>query len=115
MRQLGSVMGIAVMGAVLQNRAVAYAEGLVAGKLAGVPFVPYTTKQQIITAVGSSMTNMGEFVHAMRTTFIVAIVVLAVGSLVALLIRSHVAKTVVPAEEGPLEDPARVDQALRRA
>jgi hypothetical protein len=38
----------------------------------------------------SRATVMGEFVHAMRTTFIVAIVVLAVGSLVALLIRNHV-------------------------
>ena len=138
MRQLGSVMGIAVMGAVLQNRAVAYVEASVAGKLAGVPFVPDAAKQQIIHAVGSSVTNMGdmayggggapqtpaaikdllaqvpanmvqqvtdffkdlfsratimgEYVHAMRTTFVVAIAVLAVGSLVALLVRNHVAK-----------------------
>ena len=52
----------------------------------------------------SRATIMGEFVHAMRTTFIVAIVVLAVGSLVALLIRSHVAIKAVPAQEGPLEE-----------
>jgi EmrB/QacA subfamily drug resistance transporter len=150
MRQLGSVMGIAVMGAVLQNRAVAYVEGSVAGKLAGVPFVPDAAKQQIIKAVGSSVTNMGDmafggggapqmpaaikdllaqvpanmvqqvtdffkdlfsratimgdYVQAMRTTFIVAIVVLLVGSLVALLIRSHVAKKVVVVDEGPAEE-----------
>jgi hypothetical protein len=49
----------------------------------------------------SRATIMGEYVHAMRTTFIVAIVVLAVGSLVALLIRNHVAKRAVePLAEG---------------
>ena len=150
MRQLGSVMGIAVMGAVLQNRAVAYVEASVAGKLAGVTFVPDAAKQQIISAVGSSVTNMGdmayggggapqmpaaikdllakvpanmvqqvtnffkdifsratimgEYVLAMRTTFIVAIVVLLVGALVALLIRNHVVKKAPPAEEGSLEE-----------
>ena len=63
MRQLGSVMGIAVMGAVLQNRVVVYVEGSVAGKLAGVPFVPDAAKQQIIDAVGSSATNMGDMAY----------------------------------------------------
>jgi EmrB/QacA subfamily drug resistance transporter len=150
MRQLGSVMGIAVMGAILQNRAVSYVEGAVSGKLAGVPFIPDAARQQIIHAVGSSVNNMGEmaygggggmtqppaavkdllaqvpanmvqqvtqffqdlfsratimgeFVHAMRTTFIAAIIALVVGSIVALLIRNHVpAPAAVPTAEEAL-------------
>jgi hypothetical protein len=41
---------------------------------------------------------MGEFVHAMKTTFLASMVVLVAGSLVALLIRSHVTKAPAPAE-----------------
>jgi EmrB/QacA subfamily drug resistance transporter len=60
-RQIGSVLGIAVMGAVLQNRAVAYIQSGVAAKLdaASLPLTE-TMKQQIIDAIGSSAVNMGE-------------------------------------------------------
>ncbi len=60
MRQLGSVLGIAVMGAVLQNRAIAYLEQTVTAKLDAVPFIPAAAKEQIITGVTSAVTNMGE-------------------------------------------------------
>lgn len=61
MRQIGAVLGIAVMGAVLQNRAVTYIQEGVAAKLDAAPFpLPAGTKQQILDAVGSSAVNMGQ-------------------------------------------------------
>ena len=60
-RQIGSVLGIAVMGAVLQNRAIVYIQDGVAAKLDAAPFpLPAGVKQQIIDAVGSSGVNMGQ-------------------------------------------------------
>ncbi|MBC7292748.1 MAG: hypothetical protein H5T84_01350, partial [Thermoleophilia bacterium] len=60
-RQIGSVLGIAVMGAVLQNRAVAYIQAGVAQQLDAAPFpLPAAVKQQIVEAVGSSAINMGQ-------------------------------------------------------
>lgn len=61
MRQIGAVLGIAVMGAVLQNRAASYIQEGLAAKLDAAPFaIPDTAKQQILEAVGSSATNMGQ-------------------------------------------------------
>lgn len=39
---------------------------------------------------GMEAAAMGESVHAMKTTFFASMIVLAVGSGIALLIRSHV-------------------------
>jgi len=135
MRQLGSVLGIAVMGAILQNRAVTYLEEAVTEKLDAVPYLPAAIKEQIITGVTASVTNMGEmrasggsmgeppqavkemlaqappqaaallqelfsrdlimgeFVSAMKTTFLASMMVLVAGSVIALLIRSHVQRS----------------------
>ena len=61
MRQIGSVLGIAVMGAVLQNRAATYIRDGVATQLDTAPFpLPAAAKQQIIDAVGSSAFDMGQ-------------------------------------------------------
>ncbi len=61
MRQIGSVLGIAVMGAVLQNRAVTYVQEGVGAKLDAAPFaLPAGVKQQILDAVDSSAFNMGQ-------------------------------------------------------
>ncbi len=61
MRQIGSVLGIAVMGAILQNRAVAYLQTEIGTKLDAAPFaLPAGTKQQILDAVASSAVNMGD-------------------------------------------------------
>lgn len=61
MRQIGAVLGIAVMGAVLQNRAVTYITQGMAAKLEAAPFPLSTTvKQQILETVTSSAINMGE-------------------------------------------------------
>lgn len=60
-RQIGSVLGIAVMGAVLQNRAVAYIQSGVAARLDSAPVaLPPGVKEGIVEAVGSSVVNMGE-------------------------------------------------------
>jgi EmrB/QacA subfamily drug resistance transporter len=60
MRQLGSVLGIAVMGAVLQNRAVIYLEELASVKLSAAPFIPADAKAKIVASVGGTVKNMGE-------------------------------------------------------
>jgi len=60
-RQIGSVLGIAVMGALLQNRAVTNIQGAVAAKLDAAPFpLDAGTKQVILDAIGSSAVNMGQ-------------------------------------------------------
>jgi EmrB/QacA subfamily drug resistance transporter len=134
-RQIGAVLGIAVMGAVLQNRVVMYVQDGIAAKLDSAPFpLPPGTKEQIIDAVGSSAINMGqmragggltgampdnvtsmleqvpdsvaaqvvdffkdlfnmdfimgEFARAMRTTYVFSIVLVVVGALLALGVRS---------------------------
>jgi MFS family permease len=60
-RQTGSVLGIAVMGALLQNRAVAYFRDSVGAKLDAAPFPLGTeVKQQITDALGSVTLNMDD-------------------------------------------------------
>ena len=60
-RQIGSVLGIAVLGAVLQNRAVVYIQAGISAKLDAAPFpLPAGVKKQILEAIGSSAINMGE-------------------------------------------------------
>jgi uncharacterized membrane protein len=60
MRQLGSVLGIAVMGAVLQNQAVLNIQQSVAAKLAPLSFLPEAAKAAIVKSAGQAMTKMGE-------------------------------------------------------
>jgi len=140
MRQIGAVLGIAVMGAVLQNRAVAYMQDGVAVKLDAAPFaLPPAAKQAILDSVGSSAINMGEmraggglggpipkevadmlaqapasvadqataffkglfsvdfimgeFARAMRTTYVLSVVLMVVGALLALSVRARLKKT----------------------
>jgi MFS family permease len=58
-RQVGSVLGIAVMGALLQNRAAVYIQASISAKLDAAPF-PLTAevKQQILTSVAN--VDMGQ-------------------------------------------------------
>ena len=108
MRQVGSLMGIAVLGAVLQNRVTAnITEGVQA-----IAQIPEALKQKIIAAAaggsmqmsvpggGSGMPAMakammetlfkGWFTNAIASTFVVAVILAVVGGLCALLLRSHV-------------------------
>lgn len=116
-RQIGSVLGIAVMGAVLQNRAVSYLREGIAAQLDAAPFtLPPGTKEQILDAVGSSAINMGEmqaggglgaalpenlismdfimgeFARSMRTTYLVSIILMVVGAALALATRGRLKK-----------------------
>jgi len=114
MRQIGSVMGIAVLGAVLQNRLV---HNIRVG-VETLPGLPVQVKQQILAAAsgggrmsmpaaapnaaGSSSPqaqNMAAqladlfrawFTSAIDTTFVVGVVAALIGALAALVIRSHV-------------------------
>jgi EmrB/QacA subfamily drug resistance transporter len=135
MRQVGSVLGIAVMGAVLQNRAVLYIQAGVSAKLDAAPVpLPPAVKQQIVDAVGSSAVNMGQlqtggslggsmpsgfqemvaqlpaeaitffkelfsadfimgnFVHAMRTTYLFSIILVLVGAALCLAMSGRIKK-----------------------
>jgi|WetSurMetagenome_2_1015567.scaffolds.fasta_scaffold04914_7 EmrB/QacA subfamily drug resistance transporter len=60
-RQIGSVLGIAVMGAVLQNRASVYIKNGIMARLDAAPFpIPTGAKQAIVDAVGAMSGNMGQ-------------------------------------------------------
>jgi EmrB/QacA subfamily drug resistance transporter len=107
-RQVGSLMGIAILGAVLQNRVTAaITEGVQT-----VSRIPQALKDRIVAAAssgsmqlsipdtGSGMPEaaramieklfMGWFTDAMASTFVVAVVLAVAGGLCALLLTSHV-------------------------
>jgi MFS family permease len=125
MRQVGSLMGIAVLGAVLQNRITAnITEGVQAAS-----GIPEAIKQKIIAAAGSGSLQMGApgggssmpataravmetmfrgwFTDAIASTFVVAVVLAVAGGLCALLLRSHVT-TESATEAGVTSTPADV-------
>jgi EmrB/QacA subfamily drug resistance transporter len=108
MRQVGSLMGIAILGAVLQNRITAnISEGIQA-----VQGIPEAVKQKIIAGAGSGAMQMGIpkgsstmpaiaqammsslfkgwFTNAVASTFVVAVILAVIGGLCAFLLRSHV-------------------------
>ncbi len=120
MRQVGSLLGIAVLGAVLQNRVTAnITEGVQA-----VSAIPEAVRQKIIAGAGSGAMQMGIpegaagmpamartmmealfkgwFTDAMASAFVVAVVLAAAGGLCALLLRSHVTAEV---DEGAVASP----------
>jgi MFS family permease len=108
MRQVGSLLGIAVLGAVLQNRVTAnITEGAQA-----LTQIPDALKQKIIAAASGGLqmgdapkgaagmpamaqqmmetTFKGWFTDAIASSFIVAVAFAVIGGLCALLLRSHV-------------------------
>ena len=109
MRQVGSLMGIAVLGAVLQNRITAN----VTTGIQAIQGLPEAIKHKIVAAVASGGLQSGLpqgsaglpaaaratmaalfkswFTNAIATTFLVAVAVAVVGGLCAFLLRSHVA------------------------
>jgi EmrB/QacA subfamily drug resistance transporter len=107
LRQLGSVMGIAVLGAVLQNRVVA---NVVAG-VQSASGIPAPVKQAIVKQVEAGGGSMGAgstggsgggmpaafqtmfqgwFTDAVNTTFTVAVVVCLAGAVSALFMSGRV-------------------------
>jgi EmrB/QacA subfamily drug resistance transporter len=136
-RQIGSVLGIAVMGTLLINRATAYLQTGIGAKLDAAPFpLPAGTKQAILDAVATQASSMGqtgagstgampsgvqnmisqvpasmqqqvvaffkdlfspdylfgEFTHAMRTTYLVSIILMLVGAGLALFVSGRIRK-----------------------
>jgi hypothetical protein len=115
-------MGIAILGAVLQNRVTAtITEGI-----QGVSQIPAALKDKIVAAASSGSMQfsipeaggampesarqmmeqlfMGWFTDAMASTFIVAVVLAAAGGLCALLLTSHV-KDAAEGEAGAAAGP----------
>ena len=103
-RQLGSLMGIAVLGAVLQNRLVA---NVTAG-VDAIPGLPEQARQMIVEGVegGRRMSApegleeqamaglferlfQGWYTDAVNTTFIVAAAICVVGAVAAIFIRAR--------------------------
>ncbi len=118
MRQVGSLLGIAVLGAVLQNRVTAN----ITDGVQALTQIPDTLKQKIIDAAGAGMQMgapqgtsglpaaaqqmmatmfKGWFTDAIASSFVVAVVFAVVGGLCALLLRSHVKETMDAAETAP--------------
>lgn len=108
-RQVGSLMGIAVLGAVLQNRITANMRD----GIAAVRGMPDEVKQRILDGLGSAESMRmgmpegaadmpgaaqaamevlvrGWMTDAINTTFVVGAVICVAGGLCALLLRSHV-------------------------
>ena len=108
MRQVGSLMGIAILGAVLQNRITAN----ITSGVHAIQGIPEAVKQKIVSGAASGGAQMGIpkgitgmpaaamktlealfqtwFTNAVATTFVVAVILAVVGGLCALLLRSHV-------------------------
>jgi hypothetical protein len=111
MRQIGSVMGISVLGAILQNQLV----NNITSALAKVPQLPPAIKDQIVQGLTSGGINMGganvpsnippfirdlliaafknQFAISLNTAMKVGIVVILVGTASSLLISSHIRKS----------------------
>jgi EmrB/QacA subfamily drug resistance transporter len=108
MRQVGSLLGIAVLGAVLQNQVTAN----ITKGVEAISQIPDALKQKIIAAASSGSMQMGApkgasgmpataqammealfkgwFTDAVATAFLVGVAFAVVGGLCALLLRSHV-------------------------
>jgi MFS family permease len=103
-RQIGSVLGLSVLGAVLQNQLV----NNVSQSLAEIPLIPTNTKAQIVSGLQSGGIGAGginlasdipeaikaqmislfkdQFAHSLDTTMKVAIIVVLCGTVASLLI-----------------------------
>jgi hypothetical protein len=123
MRQIGSLLGIAVLGAVLDNRVTAN----VTKGIAAVPGLPAAIRDKVIAGVahGGLQSSAGAgggsrlpaplaallghlfrewFTRAVASAFVVAVALACAGALCALLLRSHVAAaapTTTPDEAEP--------------
>ncbi len=107
MRQVGSVLGISVMGAILQSQFVSHLREA----LTPIPQIPPALREQILSEVSSGrlgltgIPNMPgplgvqltallkqEFASSLNTAMIISVYICIIGALVALLVRSHVSQ-----------------------
>jgi len=132
MRQVGSLMGIAILGAVLQNRVTA---NITAG-IHAVQGIPEAVKQKIIAGATAGGLQMGVptgvtglpataqkmmevmfktwFTNAVASTFIVAVILAVIGGLCAFLLRRNAKAARVP-EEAEASTGSSVDAAVAQA
>jgi EmrB/QacA subfamily drug resistance transporter len=118
MRQVGSLLGIAVLGAVLQNQVTAN----ITKGVDAITQIPDALKQKIIAAAGAGSMQMGApkgasgmpamaqammetlfkgwFTNAIASAFIVGVAFAVIGGLCALLLRSHVKEAEEAGEAG---------------
>jgi len=113
MRQVGSVLGISVIGAILQSQLVSN----IREALLPIPQISPALREQILSAVSSGHLGLTsipvipgipaamvqslfnkEFASSLNTAMIVSVYICIFGALVALLVRSHVSnqKTAQP-------------------
>jgi EmrB/QacA subfamily drug resistance transporter len=124
MRQVGSLMGIAILGAVLQNRVTAN----ITSGIEAVQSIPEAVKQKIIAGAAGGGLQMGMpegtagmpavarammetmfkgwFTSAVASTFIVAVILAVIGGLCALLLRRSAEGARVGTEAGASAGPA---------
>jgi predicted cation transporter len=115
-RQIGSVMGIAVMGAVLQSQLVVN----VTKALSQIPQLPATILNEITQSLTSGSISLGgvsipgnipgpiqaqltallktQFSNSLNMAMKVGIVILLVGTVASLFVSSHMRKPQVPHE-----------------
>ncbi len=105
MRQVGSVLGISVIGAILQSQLVSNLREA----LLPIPQIPAALREQILSGVSSGRLGLTglpnipgipaslvqglfkqEFARSLNTAMMVSVYICIVGALVALLVRSHV-------------------------
>ena len=132
MRQVGSLMGIAILGAVLQNRVTA---NITAG-IQAVQGIPEAIKQKIIAGATAGGLQMGVptgvsglpataqkmmevmfktwFTNAVASTFIVAVILAVIGGLCAFALRRN-AKEAPVAEVAATPSPSIADAVVAQA
>jgi EmrB/QacA subfamily drug resistance transporter len=112
-RQIGSVIGIAVLGAVLQNQLVIN----VSEALAKIPQLPAAIRNQIVSGITSGSLSTGgssvagnmplpsavitqmtsifkeQFANSLNTAMKVGIIILLLGTVASLLISSHIRRS----------------------
>jgi EmrB/QacA subfamily drug resistance transporter len=108
MRQIGGLMGIAVLGAVLQNRVTAN----ITSGIQAVPGLPPALKEKIVSGAAAGAAQLGIpksagnlppavvklmdaifkgwFTNAVATAFVVAVILAVVGGLSALVLRRDI-------------------------
>jgi EmrB/QacA subfamily drug resistance transporter len=122
MRQVGSLMGIAILGAVLQNRITAN----ITSGVHAIQGIPEAIKQKIVAGAAAGGSQMGIpkgipgmpaaaiktmealfqtwFTNAVASTFVVAVILASIGGLCAFLLRSHVPDAEAVADGAPATD-----------
>lgn len=121
-RQIGSVMGIAVLGAILQNQLV----NNITGALGKISQLPPAVKDQVLSSLTSGSLSLGagpnisgsanlppglmaqltsmfkdQFAYSLNAAMKVGIIIVLLGAVASLLISSYIRKPNKSAEPGP--------------